>query len=72
MSGGDFAAEAARLGQMTADMHLAMAEAFGTSSGGFAEHWSALIASIHERVLQLGPELAGSAQPLLARLDERA
>ena len=29
LSGGDFAAEAARLGQMTADMHLAMAEAFG-------------------------------------------
>jgi maltokinase len=70
MSGGDFAAEAARLGQMTADMHLALAEAFGTSSGGFGEHWSALIASIHERVLQLGSELSGSAQPLLARLDE--
>ena len=31
-----------------------MAEAFGTPSGGFAEHWPALIASIHERVLQLG------------------
>ena len=68
--GGDFAAEAARLGQMTADMHLAMAEAFGSSSGGFAEHWSALIASIRERVLQLGSELSASAQPLLARLDE--
>ncbi len=70
MSGGDFAAEASRLGQMTADMHLAMAEAFGTSSGGFAEHWPALIASIRERVQLLGPELSGSAQPLLAHLSQ--
>ncbi len=68
MSGGDFAAEAARLGQMTADMHLAMAEAFGTSSGGFAEHWSALIASIHEacpavgaRAVRLRPNLCWPA-----------
>jgi maltokinase len=70
MSGGDFAAEAFRLGQMTADMHLAMAEAFGKSGGGFIEHWPALIASIHQRVLELGPELAGSAQPLLAHLSQ--
>jgi maltokinase len=70
MSGGDFAAEAARLGQMTADMHLAMGEAFGASAGGFAEHWPAFIASIDERVLRLGPELASSAKPLLARLSE--
>jgi maltokinase len=70
MSGGDFAAEAARLGQMTADMHLAMAEAFGSAPGGFAEQWPAFIASIDERVLQLGPELATSAQPLLARLGD--
>ena len=71
MSGGDFAAEASRLGQMTADMHLAMAEAFGTSpSEASATHWPAFIASIDERVLRLGPELARSARPLLARLGE--
>ena len=70
MSGGDFAAEATRLGQMTADMHVAMAEAFGTAPGGFAARWPAFITSIDERVLQLGPELATSAQPLLARLGE--
>jgi maltokinase len=68
MSGGDFAAEASRLGQMTADMHLAMAEAFGTSTTSFAEHWPAFIASIKERVQRLGPEMAGSAEPLLTRL----
>ncbi len=68
MSGGDFAAEASRLGQMTADMHLAMAEAFGTPTTSFTEHWPAFIASINERVQRLGPEMAGSAEPLLTRL----
>ena len=68
MSGGDFAAEGSRLGQMTADMHLAMAEAFGTPTTSFAEHWPAFIASIKERVQRLGPEMAGSAEPLLTRL----
>lgn len=32
-TGGDFGPEAARLGQITAEMHLKLAEAFGTSSG---------------------------------------
>jgi maltokinase len=68
LSGGDFAAEASRLGQMTADMHLAMAEAFGVSTSEFADRWPAFIASVGERIEQLGPELAGSAEPLLARL----
>ena len=68
MSGGDFAAEAYRLGQMTADMHLAMAEAFGMSEADFAAHWPALIASIEERVDDLSPELVSSAKPLLTRL----
>jgi maltokinase len=70
MSGGDFAAEAARLGQVTADMHLAMAEAFGTSPGGFAAQWPGFIASLGSRVERLGPELASSAKPLLTRLVE--
>jgi maltokinase len=68
MSGGDFAAEASRLGQMTADMHLAMAEAFGVSAGESADWWPGLIASLEERIGRLGPEPAGSAKPLLARL----
>jgi maltokinase len=68
MSGGDFAAEAGRLGQMTAEMHLAMAEAFGTEAGGFAGQWPAFIASIEERLDKLAPEIAGSGDPLLSRL----
>ena len=70
MSGGDFAGEVSRLGQMTADMHLAMAEAFGLSPNGFADHWPALISSIDERLERLGPELMSSARPLLTRLAE--
>jgi len=69
LSGGDFAAEAFRLGQMTGDMHLAMAEAFGVSVRGLAVGWPVLLASIEARVSRLGPELAGSAKPLLARLE---
>jgi maltokinase len=68
MSGGDFAAEANRLGQMTADMHLAMAEAFGVEPGGLAGQWPAFISSIEEQVERLGPELARSAKPLFSRL----
>ncbi|MGH9281470.1 MAG: maltokinase N-terminal cap-like domain-containing protein [Acidimicrobiales bacterium] len=39
-AGGDFAAEAGRLGEMTAKLHLAMAEAFGATPGDPAE-WAA-------------------------------
>lgn len=68
LSGGDFAAEASRLGQMTADMHLAMAAAFGTSARGLAPGWTDFVSSIESRVGKLGPELAGPAGPMLARL----
>ena len=54
-SGGDFAAEAARLGQMTADMHLAMAEAFGSPASALADDWHLLIYSIEARLSRLGP-----------------
>ncbi len=70
MSGGDFAGEVSRLGQMTADMHLAMAEAFGLSTNGLADYWPALVASIDERLEGQGPELMSSARPLLRRLAE--
>lgn len=36
-AGGDFGAEAGRLGEVTAGMHLALADAFGTSDGDPAE-----------------------------------
>ena len=68
VSGGDFAAEANRLGQMSADMHLAMAQAFGATPGGLAPGWLAFVSSLESRVSQLGPELAGPAGPMLARL----
>lgn len=39
-AGGDFGGEAERLGQVTAEMHLALAEAFGTSAGD-GKAWAA-------------------------------
>ena len=41
-AGGDFAAEAGRLGEVTAGMHLALAAAFGTSPGDPAA-WARLV-----------------------------
>ncbi|HUB72136.1 MAG TPA: hypothetical protein VL984_17070 [Acidimicrobiales bacterium] len=67
LSGGDFAAEAVRLGEMTGEMHLAMARAY-TTSDDLAESWPAFVASLQEEVGQLGPELASSGGPLLERL----
>ncbi len=68
LSGGDFAAEIGRLGQMTGEMHLAMAEAFGVSEQGLGDQWRALVASIESRTRHLVPELAPGAEPLLERL----
>src|SRR5205823_1563791 len=39
LAGGDFSFEARRLGSVTAQLHLAMARAFGSSSGD-AREWS--------------------------------
>ncbi|MHB1534498.1 MAG: phosphotransferase [Acidimicrobiales bacterium] len=53
-AGGDFAAEAARLGAVTAEMHLAMAAAFGTSSDGVpvaAAGYPALLEDIERRLV---------------------
>jgi len=47
--GGDFAGEAARLGTVTAQMHLALSVAFGVTDADPAE-WSGLMASQLERV----------------------
>lgn len=67
LSGGDFAAEVARLGQVTAEMHLAMADAFPVSPDYSAE-WEELLRSLEARVGQLAPDMAGPAAPLMARL----
>lgn len=72
-AGGDFAGEASRLGAMTAQMHLAMADAFGVEPdrlGGGA--YAALIDDVARRldafVVTLGNDLADAAATLIARL----
>ncbi|HTX62137.1 MAG TPA: hypothetical protein VMD28_00755, partial [Acidimicrobiales bacterium] len=52
-AGGDFASEARRLGTMTARMHLALAEAFGSGS----ERISSIASGVEARVAQSAPEL---------------
>jgi maltokinase len=64
-SGGDFAAEAVRLGRVTAEMHLSMAAAFGVSDDALAGRWPDLVRSIGERLCQLGPPLASGASRLV-------
>jgi maltokinase len=72
-AGGDFAAEAARLGHMTAEMHLALASAFGTDAGPATRAtWAGVVDHIEAR-LRTASDLAGddlgrAAEPLLTRL----
>jgi maltokinase len=72
-AGGDFAAEANRLGRMTADMHMALAGGFGIASrSDAADTWAALVDGLPAR-LSAASELAGTdlvagADALLARL----
>ena len=51
-AGGDFAAEARRLGQVTATMHLTLADAFGAQPGDAAT-WSA---AVERQLARLRPE----------------
>jgi maltokinase len=72
-AGGDFGPEAGRLGQMTAEMHLALAGAFGAAVDEVAvSAWAALVESIAARLVSVsefvGSDLGGAAAPLLARL----
>jgi maltokinase len=69
-AGGDFGAEAYRLGQMTAEMHLALAEAFGVDRSGFREvGWPELLTAIESRVRRLtGAGWSGSPAELMHRL----
>jgi maltokinase len=69
-AGGDFAAEAERLGRVTAEMHLALRGIFGVSGAGGG--WSALVDGLPKR-LELASEVAHkdfleAAAALIARL----
>lgn len=72
-AGGDFSAEAARLGRMTAEMHLALATGFGVTSGKEAsDSWRSLVAGLPRRLEAAGEvagrDLAGRAAAMLERL----
>ncbi|HVF76216.1 MAG TPA: hypothetical protein VM938_14355 [Acidimicrobiales bacterium] len=65
-AGGDFAGEARRLGEVTARMHVALAEAFGTSPG-HPTGWAAMARAQLDR-LRPGDIDAGAAGAFLDRL----
>jgi maltokinase len=72
-SGGDFAAEAGRLGKVTAEMHVALHEVFGSAPDTDARlGWATMIESLPDRLDAAGrqaeKDLLGSAGPLLDRL----
>lgn len=67
MRGGDFAAEAERLGRVTAEMHLCMAGAFGTSRD-WSTSWSSLLSSVEADLRHLGEDMFGAARALFQRL----
>ncbi|MGC8512250.1 MAG: phosphotransferase [Acidimicrobiales bacterium] len=71
-AGGDFAPEAARLGQVTAQMHQHLSRLFPAASSRQAgETWESLIASIRRRLAvateRLGRDLGVVAEPLITR-----
>jgi len=76
-AGGDFAPEAARLGQVTAQMHLHLSKLFqdaspAASSRQAGEAWEALLGSIRARLAvateKLGRDLNAVGEPLIARV----
>jgi maltokinase len=71
LSGGDFAAEAARLGQVTAEMHLALAGAYPAASDLRSE-WPEMVRSLEREVRELVGELSSEATSLFARLRQVA
>ena len=64
-AGGDFGAEAHRLGEVTAELHIAMAQAFGRSPGN-ADEWADLMEEQVKRVLS--GDMAEGARRLVSRL----
>ena len=74
-AGGDFAAEATRLGRMTAEMHTALLEGYGFGDGAHAkETWRSLIDSFRKRLKDAsqiaGHDLLVAAERLLGRLSQ--
>jgi maltokinase len=69
-AGGDFGAEAARLGTVTAEMHLAMADALGVGREEFrAEAWPAVLAEVEDRLRAvLGAAYSGTGEELVEQL----
>ena len=72
-AGGDCAAEAGRLGRVTAEMHVAMHQVFGQAPPDeAAAGWKRLVEGLPERLARasrhLGRDLSGTAAPLLDRL----
>jgi maltokinase len=65
-AGGDFAPDARRLGIITAKLHLALAEAFGTSPGD-AQAWADDMVTHLDRV-ELDPALAQAVRAFYDRL----
>ncbi|MGC8626697.1 MAG: maltokinase N-terminal cap-like domain-containing protein [Acidimicrobiales bacterium] len=59
--GGDFAAEAMRLGQLTAEMHLSLAKSFGVDNELLAGAWSSFVDSLQAQVDLLGPTLLANS-----------
>lgn len=71
-SGGDFAGEAARLGRMTAELHLAMAHAFGVDRRVLAERWwPALLASLAEQLPPAAASIGGGIESAVAPFLDR-
>jgi maltokinase len=64
---GDFAAEAERIGEITAEMHQALARGFGTSKVTGAD-WAASMDEMVERVLGDEKPLADGARRIINRL----
>ncbi|HLH47591.1 MAG TPA: phosphotransferase [Acidimicrobiales bacterium] len=60
-AGGDFALEAGRLGRVTAELHVALAAAFGVQDD-WADGWSALVDDVGRRLAAFGAE-GGAGAP---------
>jgi maltokinase len=71
-SGGDFAAEAARLGRVTAELHQAMARAYGVDRRLLADrYWPELVASVEQRLAPAVADLGGGTAEAAARFGDR-
>lgn len=69
--GGDFQAEARRLGQMAAEMHLALAAAFGVfRDPGRAEGWAEGVAAGLDHLRDEDPQLRTHARSVVERLQQ--